>query len=166
MHAQMTVSQVMHTPNLVLSPQQSVTEALDALLAAGISAAPVVGNDGRLLGFLSEHDLLIDLWCCDYQPDQPLTVAELMQAEVDALAPGDNLMQLAETICVDVGSVFPTSDGGSATSLCALPLRERARRSRQWRPHHYPVVDQGQLVGMVSRRDLMQALRPLYAGCA
>ena len=43
---------------LTLAPDTPVREAARSLLAAGVSGAPVVDADGRLVGVLSEGDLL------------------------------------------------------------------------------------------------------------
>ncbi|TKB49890.1 CBS domain-containing protein [Ferrimonas sediminicola] len=158
----LSVANVMHDPELVLHPDTDAGDALDKLLQARLGAAPVVDAHGRLVGVLSEHDLLLDLWYHDYQPEQSAQVRELMQRKVTVLTPRDDLLALAERICIDPNTLYPIDGNGCAVTLSTMPLKERARAGRVWHPRHFPVVEEGQLVGMVSRRDLVGALRHLY----
>ncbi|BDY06047.1 CBS domain-containing protein [Ferrimonas sp. YFM] len=162
----LTVANVMHEPEVVLHPDTDAGEALDKLMEARLGAAPVIDAHGRLVGVLSEHDLLLDLWLHDYQPEQCAQVCELMQRKVTVLTPKDDLLALAERICVDPNTLYPIDGNGSAVTLSNMPMKERAREGRSWHPRHFPVVDNGHLVGMVSRRDLVGALRHLYRSVA
>ena len=48
------------TPEVfTLSPDDSVGEAMEALVKRGISGAPVLEKDGRVYGMLTEEDLLL-----------------------------------------------------------------------------------------------------------
>ncbi|TKB58295.1 CBS domain-containing protein [Ferrimonas aestuarii] len=156
------VADYMHPPKVVLAPTQTITDALAIMQQSQAGWAPVVDSRNQLVGVLTEHDLLIDLWCCDYRPSMDLTVQELMQQQVVALSPRDLIRDLAEQICIDVEQVYPTSVMGRATALCSLSLKERVRQSKPAKPHQYPVVENGQLVGTMSRHDLLRALSPLY----
>ncbi len=52
------VKEYMATRLVTLKPNTNVVEAMDQLLKAKISGAPVVDDDGALIGILSEVDLM------------------------------------------------------------------------------------------------------------
>src|SRR4051812_35091586 len=54
----MRARQVMTRPILTIAADTSVYDAAQVLLNAGISAAPVVDADGKMLGIVSEVDLM------------------------------------------------------------------------------------------------------------
>jgi CBS domain-containing protein len=53
-----TISEVMQTHPIAIHRGESVQRALVLLIDNNISGLPVVGDDGQLLGVLSERDLL------------------------------------------------------------------------------------------------------------
>lgn len=53
-----TVSEIMSTKVFTLDPDMHISEAIDLLLYRKASGAPVVDNEGRLIGILSEKDCL------------------------------------------------------------------------------------------------------------
>lgn len=59
MAAERSLTALMTTPVLTLRPEQTIEEALSALAERGISGAPVVDADGRLVGVLDDTDLIL-----------------------------------------------------------------------------------------------------------
>jgi CBS domain-containing protein len=103
----------------------TVEEAIDQLIQAGISGAPVVDDVGQLVGIVSEFTLLEIV----YDPalrQQP--IARLMTREVIAAAETELLTELAHRMIV-----------------------HRIRR--------LPVVRAGQVVGILTRKDLLHYVR-------
>jgi CBS domain-containing protein len=103
----------------------TVAEAIDILIQAGISGAPVVDDAGQLVGIVSEFTLLEIV----YDPalrQQP--IATLMTREVITAAETELLTELAHRMIV-----------------------HRIRR--------LPVVRAGQVVGILSRKDLLHYVR-------
>jgi len=56
--AGITAGQVMTAPVVTAVPEASVAHLAETLTTARISAVPVVDESGRVLGLVSEHDLL------------------------------------------------------------------------------------------------------------
>lgn len=90
-----TAGDIMNSRVEALSPTTTIADAVDTLLTRGYSGAPVVDNDGRPLGVLSEHDCvrvlansLYDDWptgtVADYMTEMPEVVEE--HADLIALA--------------------------------------------------------------------------------
>lgn len=162
MLSQTRVKDIMTTPALTLSTNLTIPSAMDILLEQGLESAPVTDQQGHLLGYFSLHDVLLELWCQDYLPDEQQTVAELMQKEVIAVDAQDSLVNMAEFFCIDKDQIYPTTDLGIATALTGLSVEERAKQHRAHRPHHLPVLANQKLVGMLSRQSVASALRSIY----
>ncbi|WP_055735078.1 formate transporter FocA [Agarivorans gilvus] len=156
----LTVADVMISADNALSPDMTIASACDALLAQELSGAVVVNEKNELVGFISELEILRKLWLEDYSKPSTTNVANIMQKDIMTVAPNHNLLKLAEYMSVDVTQVYPVSDSGMLLSSTHQPLEERLRNSSVYRPKIFPVVDNGKLVGVVTRHQVLKALRP------
>ena len=125
----------MTTDVVVLHPSTSIKQAAATLAEHAIASAPVVGDDGRLAGIVSEIDLLAH----DVQPD-PL--ARLSPVPPDPLPPP---RVVADVMTRDVHTLPPDAD--------AAQFLQRMLASRIV---CIPVTDGERVVGVVSRRDLLR----------
>lgn len=157
-----TVQNMMNTQPVTISVDMTTPAAIDTLLDHHLSAAPVVDIQGRLVGVLSTHDVMVDLWCQDYLPSKDQKVVDLMSRDVIAIDINDKLVDVAEFFCIDKEQLFPTSSMGIATRMSSLSLEERAKSMKVNKPHMLPVLQNGQFVGVLERNDVLQALRPIY----
>ncbi len=138
---QFTVGDVMSREVATVGPDVGYKEIADLLVRRAISAVPVVDADGRVVGVISEADLLPKLEYTDRAPRHPLAARRLRTAERKASA--DTAGQLMSQPAVTVEMSAPVSR--------AARLMDAARVKR------LPVVDEaGRLVGIVSRRDLVR----------
>ena len=135
MRPQIPVAREIMTRKLVtLRPQMSVAEAIKLLLRHSISGAPVVGEDGALLGMFSEFDCLRALANEEFhlERDASRLVGDLMTRDGHTIPPELDLFRIAQAF-VDL----------------------RVRR--------LPVMEEGRLLGQLSRRDVLRALDGLGA---
>jgi CBS domain-containing protein len=124
-----TAREIMASSLVTLRPDMMAVEAAEVLLKHRISGAPVVDEEGHLLGLLSEFDLLRAVASSDYEMDAHdaiVKVDQLMSREFHSVTPDMDLFALAHEF---------------------VSLRVR----------RFPVVDDGTLVGQVSRRDALRA---------
>jgi len=117
-----TIRGVMRSNPIVVGPGESVRHALELLIENEISGLPVVDAEHRLVGALSEKDLLKVF----YEP-QALSVEAVMTKDPVSVSIDAEL--------VDVVDALMTSD---------------FRRIF--------IVEDGKLVGLISRADLMPAV--------
>ena len=146
----MQAQDVMTTRVVAVAPDTPVTEIAKLLLERQISAVPVVSDDRRLLGIVSEGDLTHGLgqegakrsWWLDLLAS-PQTKAEAYLKSHGRLA--------SDLMTREVVSVTPDT-----------PLPEIARLLETRRIKRVPVLRDGELVGIVSRADLLRgfALQP------
>jgi CBS-domain-containing membrane protein len=138
---------VMVSPVVTVKPTSSVREAAKIFLERRISAVPVVNDQGKLVGIISEGDLMhrseagterqrswwLDAFisnetlAAEYTKAHARTVADVMTRHVITAAPDTPLHEIA-----------------------ALLEKNSIKR--------VPIVKDGQLVGIVSRANLVQAV--------
>jgi predicted transcriptional regulator len=122
------VGDYMSTKLVTFNQRDNVVTAMAVLLDKKFSGAPVVDDEGRLVGILSEVDLMPIVMQDSYYDESAGIVADFMKTNVDTVSPDMDIYALAERF-----------------------HREHRRR--------YPVVLNGQLVGQISRRDVLRAAR-------
>ncbi|EKA8576450.1 formate transporter FocA, partial [Vibrio parahaemolyticus] len=156
------VKDIMNPKPVTLSVEMPVAAALDTLLDNNLTSAPVVDLHNRLVGFFSAHDVMVELWCQDYIPVKDQKVVDLMSRDVVAIDAGDRLVDVVEFLCIDKEQLYPTSSMGIATRLTSLSLEERAKSMKVSKPQVLPVLENGQMVGVVTRQEVLKALRPVF----
>ncbi|HEX6488277.1 MAG TPA: CBS domain-containing protein [Candidatus Dormibacteraeota bacterium] len=132
----MRVRDLMSRPAVAVGPQTPLKQVAEILRSQQISAVPVVDSERRLLGILSEADLL-----------ELETVVDQRHQATPVHLPRTVPETAGEAMTLDVISVDADTDAGLAAQL----MIERRLR-------HMPVVELGRLAGMLSRRDLIGML--------
>lgn len=155
MAADTPVTEVMTRDVVTLTADQTIEEAVATLNERGISGAPVVDADGRLVGLLDDTDLILS----EARLHAPTTV-EILGAYITL--PGERhrfSQELRHALGQFVGDVMdddPVSVRETATVEDVATLVVDREVSR------VPVVDRDRrLVGIVTRGDLV---RTLYRG--
>jgi len=114
---------------LVFHASMSIEQAVDLLLTYKQTGGPVVDQQQRLVGFLSEQDCLAAMLRDTYHAEQSASVGD----------------------CMYSGEVVSVS---SSTSIIDL-----AQQMGNLRPKVYPVVDaSGVLIGVITRADVLRAI--------
>jgi CBS domain-containing protein len=143
----MLAKDVMTTPVLTVSPDATVMEVAKLLLDRHISAAPVVDADGKLLGVVSEGDLMRRAeagterrtsWWLSLISDPQDDAREYLKSH--GLHAGEVMTR----------NVLSVSEDTSLQEIAALLEKHRIKR--------VPVLRDGKVVGIVSRANLLQAL--------
>ncbi|HKS44968.1 MAG TPA: CBS domain-containing protein [Amycolatopsis sp.] len=129
----MRVLDIMSKPVVTVTQETPAKQAAGLLAAHGFTALPVVDDDERLVGIVTEADLMADriprdarfsrLDACERHPGA--TVAEVMTTPATAMGPGTELAVLARAL---------------------LEARIRAM----------PIVDGARVVGIVTRGDIVR----------
>jgi CBS domain-containing protein len=133
----MRASAFMTTDVLTLHPETPLKAAAATLADRNVASAPVLDEDGRLVGIVSELDLL-----AHDVPADPLTRISPVPADTSPLP-----LVVREVMTREVITLPPSADA-------ALFLRHMLAE----RVVCIPVVDAGRVVGVVSRRDLLRLL--------
>ncbi|MGX5734459.1 CBS domain-containing protein [Bosea thiooxidans] len=143
----MLVQAVMTAPVVSVDPSTSVADAAKLMLSLRISGLPVVQSDGTLVGMVSEGDLLrrSELgtqrkrsWWLEFFASPGKIADEYVQA---------NARRVGEIMATNV---VTTQRNASLEKVVELMGRHRIKR--------LPVVQDGKVVGIVARSDLLRAL--------
>jgi CBS domain-containing protein len=146
----MKAADIMTWPVISIAPDAPVQEAIVWMLKHRISALPVVGADGALVGIVSEGDLLRRAEI-GTERRRPRWLEFL-------LGPGRLAAEYAHAHGRNVKEVMTTeleTVEADATLGEIVTLMERRHIKR------VPVMRNGKLAGIVSRANLMQALASL-----
>jgi CBS domain-containing protein len=143
----MNASDVMTVRVITIEPDATVQSAAKLMLERGISALPVVDKGGRLIGIISEGDLI-------------------RRAETGTERESSwwlNVLSGADQLAYDFVKAHGTKVSDVMTKEVVVakpdtPLREVARLLETNRIKRVPVVEEDLLIGIVSRANLLQAL--------
>jgi CBS domain-containing protein len=138
----MLAREVMSRPVLTLRPDDTVRHAADVLVHARIASAPVVDDNGTLVGIVSEADLLRGRSRAD--PRAHLRPVPTDDADLDAGGPD---VCVADVMTPRPLSVPAAADAADAARLL-LDLGIKA----------VPVTEGHRVVGVIARRDLLRSL--------
>jgi CBS domain-containing protein len=147
-----TAKDIMTQTVITISPEADITEAARLLLDKGVNGLPVVDSDGRLAGILCQSDLvrmqknlpmpslftLLDGFL-------PLSSTALMEAEVKRIAAS----KVSDAMTSKVVTISPDT---TLDDIATLMVDKKF--------HTLPVTDQGRLVGVVGKKDVIKTLIP------
>jgi len=145
------VFELMNPDVVSLRPEHTIAEAQKILAARSVSGAPVVDGAGRVVGVVSQNDLVRTA----SNPDTAEHAGQFFSSVEDYSDIGETLvpagsMRVADVMSKRVYSV--TRDTGVA--VAANIMRER-------RIHRLLVTDRGVLVGVISSLDLLRVVEEL-----
>lgn len=123
-----SVRDIMATKLLTFTPDTKVVAAIKSLVDRKFSGAPVVDENGNLVGILSEMDCMETVVQNLYYGESGGDVKDFMSTNVTTVNPEMGIVDLAQM------------------------LQEKHFR-------RLPVVENGKLIGQVSRRDVLKAIQ-------
>lgn len=144
---------IMTSPVTTLTPGQEIMDAARILLERHINGAPVLDEDGMIVGVLTRDDLITQ------QKEIPLPSYFVV---LDALIPIKSLGQVereAEKIAATTVEHAMTADPVIVSP--DTPLAEIAELMVDKKVHTIPVQDEsGELVGVIGKEDVLKTMVP------
>ena len=143
----MKASDVMTSPVKTVGPRDTIRTAIETMLAMHVSGLPVVNAEGRLVGMLSEGDLMrrAELGT---EKQRPRWMEFLV-------GPGRSASDYVQTHGRYIEEVM-TAD--PIVVEADTPLEEVVGVMEHRRIKRVPVVRDGRLIGIVTRSDLLASL--------
>ncbi|PVZ63871.1 CBS domain-containing protein [Pelagibaculum spongiae] len=129
------VKSIMTHPSPVLHVQDTLSDAVSAFAKHNVSGLPVLDGEDKLVGFVSEQDLIRQAIEDAYYCSQKAQVQDVMTSDVKVTAPTDEVFELGRQV-----------------------INSRLRV--------FPVVDEGKLVGLVDRQQILNALMVMANQCS
>lgn len=133
----MLVREVMTSPAVTVRPQATLKQVARLLDEHSITALPVVDDAGRLVGVVSEADVLLESLPPDPRAHERPTGEH----------PGPYLTRVSDVMSAHPVTVSTYTDVSEAAELMTSTTVKSL-----------PVVDDGVVVGVLSRRDLIAVL--------
>ena len=124
-----TARDIMTSTVITAKEDMLATDVIKLLLRWHISGLPIVDDEGKLLGIITEHDVMNFALSGDAADTK---ASEIMTKRVDTYGP--------DTLVVEIINHFAA---------------HRIRR--------VPVVEQGKVVGIISRRDIVRYMDQMYS---
>ncbi len=146
----MNAADVMVTNVITVGPDACLQDVAHLFLSHRISAVPVVGSDGKLIGIVSEGDLMRRAeagtgrqraWWLSLLTGRQVLAAEYIK---------EHSRKVADVMTREVITAAPET-----------PLRDIANTLEKNGIKRVPIVKDNKIVGIVSRANLLQALASL-----
>jgi CBS domain-containing protein len=148
----LTVADIMDTDTPTVSPEDKVETVLRTLRENELPGIPVVNSGGRCVGIITEADLIMT------GQDADLHLPHYFQlfGGLVFLEPlshfEDRLRKATAALARDLMTEDPVTIEPSAS------VQEAARKIARSKHNRLPVVEHGQLLGVVTRVDVLDAL--------
>ncbi|MFI2741889.1 CBS domain-containing protein [Zhouia sp. PK063] len=123
-----SVADYMTRKLITFTEKQSLLEVMETFMKCKITGAPVVDEKGRLIGIISDSDCM-----------KQIAEGRYFNMPICDLSVGNYMSTNVQTIAADA-SIFDAA---------ALFYKTHHRR--------FPVVEKGELIGQISRKDVMMA---------
>src|ERR1700690_2577288 len=143
----MKASDVLSRAVITVDEQAPIAEALRLMLGKAISGLPVVDCNGQLVAIITEGDLL--------RRAELATERHIAWWKNLLFGPGYSAREYVRTHARSVGSVM------TRETLCIAedtPLPMIVKMMEQGHVRRLPVTKDGKVIGIVSRRDVLQPL--------
>lgn len=122
------VQEYMNHYPVTFTAKMAIEEASLHFLKTKQTAGPVIDDNGKLIGFLSESDVLAKMLETIYYNEQVANVEDLMSKDVLTVKPHYSVIELGQLMLKDKPKIYPVID------------------------------DNDKLLGIISRNDVLQAI--------
>lgn len=147
-----TAQDIMTSEVITISPEADITEAVKILLDKGVNGLPVVDESGHLVGILCQSDLVrmqkslpIPSLFTLLDGFVPLSSSALLEAEVKRIAAS----KVSDAMSTKVVTIGPDM---TIDEIAALMVDKKF--------HTLPVTENGKLLGVVGKKDVIKTLIP------
>jgi CBS domain-containing protein len=150
-----TAGEIMQRHLITVAPDTPLLDVQRLFVEEEINGAPVVAEDGRLLGVISSADLLRAV-----EEERDTARSEARYFRDDLAFSGPDWSQVTEDF-QDRLRELTVEDAMTRGGVCVAPeapITEVARTLRQHRIHRVLVADGQRLVGLISTFDLVALL--------
>ena len=145
-----TVRDIMTTDLITLTPDLDITKAAGILLENRINGAPVVDQDGHLVGILCQSDLIAQ------QKKLPIPTVFTFLDSVIQLSSRKQIEKQVRKIAALTVSQAMTSDVITVHPDTGLEAVAALMVDNNF--HTLPVVKDGNLVGIVGKEDVLRTI--------
>jgi CBS domain-containing protein len=150
------VKDIMKTEVIVLKPSDTLNEAVRKFAEKDIHGAPVVNEENKIIGILTEKDILKELKTKTTKLSLVFPSSHALgmtfQEEITKQEVREAFKEVGETPVSEVMNERVITTGPE------VPLVEIAVRMVNENVHRLPVVDNDEVVGFITRADIIKGL--------
>lgn len=115
----MKIRDIMTSPAISISPNESVEVAARTLTHYNIGALPVCGSDGKICGLVTDRDLVIRCMASNRAPGQT-TVRDVMTGQVMSVQPDMEIDAAAQLMGKQQIRRLPVTQNGKLCGMVSL----------------------------------------------
>jgi CBS domain-containing protein len=141
---------IMTTEVLTVSPETSISELSKTLENRQIGGVPVVDKGGRLVGVITQSDLVERARDLELPP-----AINILDLHIYLQIPSHLLQRVEKMLGTTVGDCM-TSD--PVTVAPNTPVAQIAALMAKQKMHTIPVLQGGKIVGVIGKMDLVRAM--------
>ena len=135
---------------VTLSPETEIAEAAKLLLGKNINGAPVVDDTGKLVGIVCQSDLI--------KQQKRLPIPSIFTL-LDGFIPLTSMKHLEKEVRKITGTtVSHAMTPDPVTVRSDMTIQEVAGLMVDKNFHTIPVVDEGKLVGIIGKEDVLKTI--------
>lgn len=156
------VREVMNTNVISLQPEDKIQKAIQTFRDNKISGAPVVDGEGKVIGVISEADIIdltstISLPDIELNPFNPFMFLTIRNYWKKVREMPDEIKQRYNTLLN--GSVEDVMSREPVTISADASISKASRIMREKDFNRLPVVDrEGKLMGIIARQDILDVV--------
>ena len=147
------VKDIMTTEVITVSPETEIVQATNLLLENRINGVPVTDETGKLVGILCQSDLIAQ------QKKFPIpSFFTLLNGLIPLISKKQIEKQIRKIAAITVAQAMTPNP---VTVQPDMNIEEVAALMVDRNFHSIPVVDEGELVGIVGKEDMLRTLMPI-----
>ena len=151
--AMLKVKDIMTTELITVSPETEIVKATKLLLENRINGVPVTDETGKLVGILCQSDLIAQ------QKKLPIpSFFTLLNGLIPLISDKQLEKQIQKIAAITVAQAMTPNP---VTVQPDMNIEEVAALMVDRNFHTIPVVDEGELVGIVGKEDMLRTLMPI-----
>ena len=145
-----TAKDIMEKDVISITPETDITRAVGILLNNHINGVPVIGGDGTLKGILCQSDLIFQQKTISLPP---------ILTFLDGIIPLSSSKKLEHEMKKIVASTVDQAMVADPVTVTPdTPLSDIAAMMVEKHFHTIPVVQDGEVVGIVGKEDVLRTL--------
>ena len=145
-----TARDIMTTEVLTVSPETSIADLSKTLENRKIGGLPVVDKDGRLVGVITQSDLVERARDLELPP-----AINILDLHIYLQIPSHLIQRVEKMLGTTVGDCMSPNP---VTVAPATPVSQIAALMAKQKVHTIPVLDGGKIVGVIGKMDLVRAM--------
>ncbi len=152
----MTVDRVMTREVIYLHPEQTISEAVEKMAQHGISGAPVLDDEGKLVGIITEKDIFNALRLRTKRLEMVYPSLSMVSVSFVEKLDDREALEAFKDIAQSTVGMHMTKDVLTVES--GTPLGQAVNLILLKRVNRIPVMKDGSMIGILSRADIIKGL--------